>query len=717
MNGSKIMVLGLTALLLGLLIPLMLYNTFYPDTGTTSTHMNVNMEANIPEIKDMQSFTSYIDLFNYLSIMASPSTIMYRSETIIESLGKIQGVSPRHTSPSTTTGAHMITGETPNRYSETNVQVIGIDEPDIVKTNGRVIAVAKENSVFIIDAVKDEVVGKIVLNESINSVYITDNYLVVLTIQYGDSTIVRELEINGVGTNIIFQVPRISSIIHVYNISNPKQPAKLYSISISGRLNTSRLKGGILYVITQQPVTETIITIPIIAYHPLPPTNIYLIDEQPSSYTNIIALNISNSQYSAYSFLISSSTWVYMSHQHLVLATSSPYWTGYIEQVINIVLKHLPEEEQDKIRSLIQTHRYYEAIHIINNYFNELGQDARAEILNRINADLNELNLTDYTKLYILGVDQLSLTYRGEVVVPGKILDQFSIEEYKGKYLIAATTVREYHVKAKYYEVNIYPTITPHQVAITITDSKGTKTYTLTVNRSGIEYGRRGYFTIVPISIKKYNQLTIIDLNNLNTISELSGIAYDEDIKASRLVGDLFILVTYRQIDPLFAINISDPENPEILGFLEIPGYNEYLHPITNTLIMGIGIEGDKLMVSLYDISDPRNIKEVAKATFTHVSSPVLYDYHAFTIDPEKKLLFIPLARFFYRIQGGWAMGGEGIAVIKYSNSSLIVVKIIEHPYASRALYIDDKLYSISPFSVKVLDEDSLEEIKTIVLK
>ncbi|ABN69130.1 Secreted protein [Staphylothermus marinus F1] len=713
MDGSKIIILGAIALIVGILLPIMMHTIFFQGTRNIGNNIRTGIEVNVPKIEEMNSFSSYSELLNYLN----------KTSVSISSNPEIKGVSSIEKSIVFLT-TYVSTGETlsyeaqpgtSGRYSSTNVQVMGIDEPDIVKTNGKIIAIARGNTVYIVDALRNIYAGKIVLNSTINSIYLSGNNLIVLTTMNREFNILKKIVSENTTFTITFQAPRWISEIYVFSISDPKQPVRQYNISITGTIVSSRLKDDILYIITQQPVYDRIITIPLIGEHLLPPEKIYLVDKQPIHYTNIVALNITSGKFSAYSFLTGSTSWVYMSHKHLVLASSNPYWLAYQEHALRIIAKYMPEEIKKQIEPLIESNNYYKALEIINDYLNKLDQENITKIVNNINAEFNTLNFTDYTKLYILDINRLSLKYMGEIEVPGTILDQFSIEEYKNNYLIVATTVRNYKLVARFH------TITPasnnnFEITVTITDSSGTKKWSMFVNKSLVEHGWKGFFSVVPKQVLKYNELHIIGLSDLKIISKLSNLAVNEDIKASRLVGDLFILVTYRRVDPLFAINISDPRNPVVLGYLEIPGYNEYLHPISRNLILGIGVDNGKLMVSLYNINDPENILLVAKATLSPLLSPVLQDYHAFTIDPEKKLVFIPVATALFRLENVRAISGDAVAVIKYSNNSLVVLKIIDHPYIIRTLYIGDKLYTISPYMVRVFNEETLELIKTIWL-
>lgn len=105
-------------------------------------------------------------------------------------------------------------------------------------------------------------------------------------------------------------------------------------------------------------------------------------------------------------------------------------------------------------------------------------------------------------------------------------------------------------------------------------------------------------------------------------VSEITGIAEGERIKSARFMGDTAYLVTFLQTDPLFVIDMSDPEKPEIVGEVKIPGFSSYLHPVGDGLLVGVGhggtltgVDGSS-KISLFDVSDPKNPKEIDSLVF-----------------------------------------------------------------------------------------------------
>lgn len=151
-------------------------------------------------------------------------------------------------------------------------------------------------------------------------------------------------------------------------------------------------------------------------------------------------------------------------------------------------------------------------------------------------------------------------------------------------------------------------------------------------------------------SSSQSNSVYVLDAD-LKTIGKIEDLAKNEQVYSARFLGDTGYFVTYEQTDPLFSVDFSDPENPKILGKLKIPGFSEYLHFYSDNLLLGIGMDTDEngitngVKVSMFDISDPSDVKEVSKYTLDqYYYSDVFSDYRAALVDPEKNLIGFPLS-------------------------------------------------------------------------
>ena len=156
---------------------------------------------------------------------------------------------------------------------------------------------------------------------------------------------------------------------------------------------------------------------------------------------------------------------------------------------------------------------------------------------------------------------------------------------------------------------------------------------------------------------EKDNVLVIVN-DKLDIVSKLTGIAPDEQVKSVRFMGDVGYVVTFRNTDPLFAFDISNPKKPKLLGCLEIPGYSDYLYSWDDDHLIGIGTDWDEEgrtcgKISMFDVSDPLNLKEVHKYMITGCErSNYLTAYKCLLLDKDKNLIGIPSRRSGFGEQG-----------------------------------------------------------------
>lgn len=135
------------------------------------------------------------------------------------------------------------------------------------------------------------------------------------------------------------------------------------------------------------------------------------------------------------------------------------------------------------------------------------------------------------------------------------------------------------------------------------------------------------------------NILTIFD-ENLNQVGMIDDIAKNETIKSARFEGNTGYFVTYRETDPLFKVNLTDPENPQIEGELKIPGYSGYLHLWGDNNVIGIGYDHNKLKISMFETGTADDMKELATRKFEDYSySPGTYNHKALMIDYDKNII------------------------------------------------------------------------------
>jgi inhibitor of cysteine peptidase len=242
---------------------------------------------------------------------------------------------------------------------------------------------------------------------------------------------------------------------------------------------------------------------------------------------------------------------------------------------------------------------------------------------------------------------------------------------------------------------------------------------------------------------------------NMMTVGKLEGLAPREDIYSARFTGDRCYLVTFKKVDPLFVIDLSNPKNPTVLGKLKIPGYSNYLHPYDENHIIGLGKnaveseEGDfawyqGIKISLFDVTDVSNPIEMAMIEVGDrgTDSPALTDHRAFLFSRERGLLVIPIleAKINPDQYGGVVTDNaygdyiyQGAYVFDISLEGIKLRGKITHieddslqksgywfdsEYSvERSLYIGNYLYTISGRTVKMNWLTDLKEVNTIMLK
>ena len=237
---------------------------------------------------------------------------------------------------------------------------------------------------------------------------------------------------------------------------------------------------------------------------------------------------------------------------------------------------------------------------------------------------------------------------------------------------------------------------------------------------------------------------------SLDVIGEVTGIAPTERIYATRYMGDVAYMVTFRQVDPLFTIDLSEPTSPEVLGELKIPGYSAYLHPMGEDHLLAVGMDGNDagqllgLQFSLFDVSDLSN------PTRTHTfeiegsdwsGSEALWNHHAFTY--HRDVLTVPFYAWYDGRSGDdrWFSGvislratTEGFSEVGrvdhrplVSDSECLWARWWDYPseacndgwwYARvrRSIYIEDNLFSLSDYGLRVTDlnDPSVEHARVL---
>ena len=415
-------------------------------------------------------------------------------------------------------------------FSETNTQVAGVDESDIVKTDGKHIYYynQSEQAVFISEVWSLEVLKKINLPENFYSptLYIDDNRLVILASGYSQTDYSKR----GYWVNRNSKTYTI-----VYDTSNVESPKLLKLYGSDGNLTKSRKIGNYIYVLSNN-------------YFNIPYYNFKSEDDIEIDINSIIPKKID----------ISSTSDV--SEQNLILQGKDlPYKvsTGNVA-ACNEIEYVFPDEETMKKYNFNPS---YNIISVIN--IKDTGADVKTKVIAGSNSEIymsvDNLYMTSYmytpsrwscpigasciapwfgwdttnTLVHKLNISGQNVSYQDSTLIPGQPLNQYSMDEKDENFRI-------------------------------ITSS--------------------GWWE------DAHTDLYIVD-KNLESVSSLEGLGKWERFQSSRFIGDKLFLVTFEQIDPLFAIDLSDVKNPTVLGELKIPGYSTYLHPYDDNHLIGIGYD------------------------------------------------------------------------------------------------------------------------------
>ena len=203
------------------------------------------------------------------------------------------------------------------------------------------------------------------------------------------------------------------------------------------------------------------------------------------------------------------------------------------------------------------------------------------------------------------------------------------------------------------------------------------------------------------------NNLYILN-NNMEIVGKVEGLAKGELIESVRFVGNMAYVVTFRQTDPLFVIDLSDPENPTVKGELKIPGFSEYLHPITENLLVGVGRDGTETgtngdcKVSLFDVTDPYTPKETVALTVAdgsgYVSTDISYN-HKLYIKLSDTEFAVPFFLDWYVDDTEITNGGNYYIRYKLENGTLCETARYylgeKSSYITGATYVEDTFYIV----------------------
>lgn len=237
-------------------------------------------------------------------------------------------------------------------------------------------------------------------------------------------------------------------------------------------------------------------------------------------------------------------------------------------------------------------------------------------------------------------------------------------------------------------------------------------TYRLVVTRSGYEE------TIWTDGIDTYEYKQLDDCalyvldRELEPIGLLENIAENEMVQSVRFMGDVAYFVTFRQVDPLFAVDLSEPTKPTILSALKIPGFSAYLHPFGAGRLLGIGFSADEktgitdgVKLTLFDVSDPGDVKVIETKKVNASYTTVQYNHKAVFADAASGILAFPADEKYYV----YKVSDDG-----FTEYGAIDMGEMSWDGEARGIAIGENFYVVTTEAVVVLSFDSIEKIAEV---
>ncbi|MDD5615121.1 MAG: beta-propeller domain-containing protein [Candidatus Methanoperedens sp.] len=597
-------------------------------------------------------------------------------------------------------------------YSTTNIQVEGVDEADFVKNDGKYIYVLAQNKLVIVDAfpaASANTLSEITLKGRPADLFINENRLIVFTQDDAQVMVIPEYDYRPMPR----YTQRTNAII--YDISDRKKPVQVSNFSINGNYFQSRMIGDYVYFIVKDSVYyyNEFVDVPVIRKGEvrIMSPDVYYFDnpEQNFVFHTIASVNIKSDRINAKSFMMGYSDNLYVSENNIYITYRKNLPVLYYEaqreeRFYKVVVPQLPKDVQEKIfairdSKLTSSEKWEKISLILEDSYNNMTENEKQDYASNVEKAVEEYETKlaqerDITVIQKININKGDIEYKTKGEVPGSLLNQFSMDE-SGDHFRVATT-------------------------------------------SQIWTGRGS---------KQHNNVYVMD-KDLGITGKLDEIAQDERIYSTRFIGNRLYMVTFKRIDPLFVIDLSDPKNPKVLGELKIPGFSDYLHPYDENHIIGVGketadnqwggtsIKGVKL--SLFDVSDVRNPKQLDQYEIgaSGTDSEALRDHKAFLFDRKKNLLVIPIrevtekprydSRGYYmqRVwQGAYVFNLTPEDGFKLRGKVSHLDDYEEDMYywnspgaVRRSMYMDDVLYTVSAKKIKMNDLGNLTAINNIDL-
>lgn len=508
-------------------------------------------------------------------------------------------------------------------HSTTNVQVRGVDEPDYIKNDGKYVYIVDDNTLSIIDAYPSQdavLVLKTAIDvgsENIGDMFLNGDRLVIF---YNGESLEETIPEFGFAPQSTY-VPVTHAL--VLDIADRENPSILKDYSIGGHFVDARMIGIHAYFVTNSQVDYNNPRLPTIhegSRHVMTPDAFYFDNpERLSSFSTLTAIDVFGDDISSKSYLMGRSGTHYVSESNFYLTYQQQnnnlhnlFGDIHEDRFYDAVVPLLPNTIQERIMavraddSLSPPEQWVEVSGILQEFYGGIGEHSRRDLFRSMERSLAEYDsavlksagsATKTTVIHKIAIDGTDIEYVAKGSVPGRLLNQFSMDEHGDRFRIATTADHR----------------TQHS------------------------------------GVVRENAVYVLD-EEMNTVGGLDNIAPNESIFSARFMDDRLYLVTFRQIDPFFVIDLSK-DTPKILGELKIPGFSNYLHPFDDEHVIGIGRSAQMgVKIALFDVADVSNPKVADEVVIgdRRTQSEALDNHKAFFLgkgasDGDGRILSIPI--------------------------------------------------------------------------
>lgn len=623
--------------------------------------------------------SSYDEIYKTMSEKATDHSDKYRTKATAKS----------SSSDSTISSDGVKKKSDSKAYSTTNIQTEGVDEGDVVKTDGEYIYIvnSKKPVVNIVKAQGKETkkIAKIKIKynkEDINvkEIYYADNKLIVISGVYEDDVLYGiEDSVSGVNNG------KSITIISVYDITDRSNPKLIKQNTQQGAFDSSKLSGNYVYTISEANVNITDkkdSCVPEINEKPMDYSKIYLPNKiDDCSYTVITVMDINNpDKFYDQTAIAGNVQNVYVSENNIYLIDDK-----YEEIDISDTKKGKNILKKKNIGKLQESKKNLSAKEIkkVKKAYGGEYDWSKVTETRKIGYFKSQIKTNIVKYSYKDG----KLNFVNENSVEGYVDSNLSFDEKAG--------------------------------CLRFVSSNSTSSYA--GERTVLKDGKDKIITeniVNTNDYEKYYEEEVLDNNvyvldeNLKEVASIKGLAKNESVYAVRYLGNYGYFVTYENTDPLFTVDFSDMKNPKIVGKLKLPGYSDYLHFYDENSMLGLGMENDKyLKLEMYNVSNGKAKQISKKVLKRYMDSDALHEYKSIIVDKEKNLI-----GFNATLSNG---NYDDVYVLyRFENNNfkkLAEVSLSGESCAVRGLYIDNYFYIVTlGKDVKVLDLNNYKVVKKL---